>query len=152
MLPRTFNLRVQPYAWNNVFLRNDLQDTSKCYGWVSIESCTSLVTFFNTVTLRLIFLTNVFQNSHFWLLIEKSINLSSKIKIWRQIIGGRRHSMESLSLRAIILRNLDLQLLRLHHVSLADICALVINTSEKVHVINLEANLRPSQHLKWRFL
>ena len=37
VLPHAFNLRVQLHAWNNVFLKNNLQDTTKCYGWLSIE-------------------------------------------------------------------------------------------------------------------
>ena len=44
VLPHEFNLRVQLYAWNNVFLKNDLQDKTKCYGLVSIEWCTPLAT------------------------------------------------------------------------------------------------------------
>ena len=36
--------------------------------------------------------------------------------------------------------------------SLADLCTLLINTFEKLPLINSEANLRPLQHLKWSFL
>ena len=35
---------------------------------------------------------------------------------------------------------------------LADLCTLLINTFEKLPLINSEANLRPLQHLKWSFL
>ena len=35
-----FCLRVQLYAWNNASMKKDLQDTSKLYGLVSVESDT----------------------------------------------------------------------------------------------------------------
>ena len=41
---------------------------------------------------------------------------------------------------------------RFHGVSLAALCALLINTLVKVHLINSEANLRPLKHLKWSSL
>ena len=44
------------------------------------------------------------------------------------------------------------QFSQFHRVSLADLCALLINTFEKLRLINSEANLRPSQHLKRSFL
>lgn len=42
VLLHTFNLRVQLYAWNNVLMTNDIPNTSKAYGFVSIESHTLL--------------------------------------------------------------------------------------------------------------
>ena len=36
---QTSDLRVQLYTWNKALMINNLQDTSKLYGLVSIESC-----------------------------------------------------------------------------------------------------------------
>ena len=79
-------------------------------------------------------------------------NLSTKIETWRQIEGARNNSLEITSLRAIILHILTSQLSQLYRVSLADLCDLLINTFEKLHVTNSEPNLQPPQHLKLIFL
>ena len=44
------------------------------------------------------------------------------------------------------------QLSQFYCLSLADLCALLINIFEKLPLINSEANLRLPQHLKWSFL
>ena len=43
------------------------------------------------------------------------------------------------------------QFSQFYRVPLVELCALLINTSEKLHLINSEANLRPPQHLKCSF-
>ena len=45
----------------------------------------------------------------------------------------------------------NLQLSQFYRVSIADLCALLINIFEKLPLINSEINLRPPQHLKWSF-
>ena len=62
-----------------------------------------------------------------------------KRKTWRQIVGARNCLLEIMSLRAIILHKIDF-------------CALLINTFEKLHLINSEANLRRTQYQKQSFL
>ena len=44
------------------------------------------------------------------------------------------------------------QLSQFYRVSLAELCALLINTFEKLNLINSDANLQPPQHLKLSFL
>ena len=64
-------------------------------------------------------------------------------------IGARNCLLEIMSLQAIILHKTDFVILTVYRVALAELCALLINTFEKLHLINSEANL---QHLKWSFL
>ena len=44
------------------------------------------------------------------------------------------------------------QFSQFYRVSLAELCALLINIFEELHLIKLGANLRPPQHLKRSFL
>ena len=62
-----------------------------------------------------------------------------------------REILEIMSLSEIILHKTDFAILSFY-VSLAELCALLINTFEKLHLINSEANLRPPQHLTRSFL
>ena len=60
---------------------------------------------------------------------------------------ARKSSLEITSLPELQ----NLQLSQFYRVSLADLCALLINTFEKLPLINLETNVRPPQHLKLSF-
>ena len=71
-------------------------------------------------------------------------------------MGAQNYSFEVTFLREIILYKADFETLTVLNVlcfcvSLADLCALLINTFEKLPIINSEANLRPPQHLQGSF-
>ena len=67
-------------------------------------------------------------------------------------MGARNYSLEVTSLGEIILFKTDFAILTTLPVSLADLCALLINTLEKLPLINSDANLRLPEHLKRSFL
>ena len=63
-------------------------------------------------------------------------------------MGSRNYSLEITSLRKIILYKTDFATLPILHVSLADLCALLINSFGKLPLTISDTNLQPSQHLK----
>ena len=69
-------------------------------------------------------------------------------------LGDKLWALEIAYLKLCICRQLfcirqTSQFSQFYRVSLAELCALLINIFEKLHLINSEANLRPLQHLNF---
>ena len=102
-----------------------------------------------TITLHQNFQTDIFQNSFFWLVIKKStkfINENGCDCGLSKLLSGNYVYGKLFCIRQ------TLHLSQFYRVSLADLCALLINTFQKLPLINPQANLWPSQNLKWSFL